>query len=503
MAKLWKCEVCGYIHKGDAPPDQCPVCGVGKELFSVFEVAPNAAGGPAPRAWRCTICDFVEHGEEAPSVCPVCGAERSLFEPHRERTPPRVAADVQRVVILGAGIAGVTAAEQARAASPYVAVTLIGRERRLPYYRLNLTRFLAGELGEEALPLHPPTWYAEQKIDRFEAEVTAIDRKRQEVVVDDGRRLPYDRLVLANGAHAFVPPILGATRERVFTVRGVEDCLAVLAAATERGASQPRCVCIGGGLLGLETAGALGRRGLSITVVEGFGWLLPRQLAEPAARQLEAHLAALGMSIRTSAKVEEIVGDEAAQGVRLAGGEVLPAELVVIAAGVRPNSYLARQTGLEVKNGVIVDDRMFTSDPAILAAGDVAEHRGVVYGLWPTAYAQGLVAGENAVGGSLEYHGAPPSNRLKVLDVDLFSIGQFTAVDGSYSVLERSEGATYRRLVCRDGVLVGANLYGDTGLAQLCKEGVESAAQLATQRELVERAPELARYIEERGTSRA
>lgn len=501
MAKLWKCEVCGYIHKGDAPPDQCPVCGVGKELFSLFEVAP-APTAPAPRAWRCTICDYVEQGEEAPSVCPVCGAERNLFEPHRERESPRVAADVQRVVVLGAGIAGVTAAEQARAASPYVAVTLIGRERRVPYYRLNLTRFLAGELGEEALPLHPPAWYAEQKIDRFEAEVTAIDRKRQEVVVDDGRRLPYDRLVLANGAHAFVPPILGATRERVFTVRSVLDCQAVLAAA--RSGPQPqRCVCIGGGLLGLETAGALGRRGLSITVVEGFGWLLPRQLAEPAARLLEAHLATLGMSIRTGAKVEEIVGDEAVQGVRLAGGEVLPAELVVIAAGVRPNSYLARQTGLEVKNGVIVDDRMFTSDPAILAAGDVAEHRGVVYGLWPTAYAQGLVAGENAVGGSLEYHGVPPSNRLKVLDVDLFSIGEFTPRDGSYAVLEEGEGAHYRRLVCRDGILVGANLYGDTSLAQLCKEAVESAAQLATQRELVERAPELRRYLDERDVSRA
>ncbi len=506
MAKLWKCEVCGYIHKGERAPDQCPVCGVGKELFSIFEVAASAAG-PAPRAWRCTICDHVEQGEEAPSVCPVCGAERSLFEPHKERKPPRVAADVQRIVILGAGIAGVTAAEQARAASPYVAVTLIGRERRVPYYRLNLTRYLAGELGEEALPLHPPAWYADQKIDRFEAEVTAIERKRQEIVVDDGRRLPYDRLVLANGAHAFVPPILGATRERVYTVRSVEDCLAVLAAAKgaqERSDSpQLRCVCIGGGLLGLETAGALARRGLAITVVEGFGWLLPRQLAEPAARLLEAHLGTLGMSIRTSAKVEEIVGDEAAKGVRLASGEVLPAELVVIAAGVRPNSYLARQSGLEVKSGVIVDDRMFTSDPAILAAGDVAEHRGVVYGLWPTAYAQGLVAGENAVGGSLEYRGAPPSNRLKVLDVDLFSIGEFTPRDGSYAVLERSEGAIYRRLVCRDGILVGANLYGDTSLAQLCKEGVEGAAQLATQRELVERAPELARYVEERGTSRA
>jgi nitrite reductase (NADH) large subunit len=500
MAKLWKCEVCGYIHKGDAPPDQCPVCGVGKELFSLFEVAPPSEPSPA-RAWRCTICDFVEQGEGAPSVCPVCGAERNLFEPHRERTTPRVSADVQRVVILGAGIAGVTAAEQARAASPYVAVTLIAREPGDPYYRLNLTRLLAGEIEEAALPLHPPSWYREQKIDLLVGEVTAIDRKRQELALGD-RLVPYDRLVLANGSHAFVPPILGVTREQVFTVRTLEDCRAVLAAVAGR--SDPRrCVCIGGGLLGLETAGALARRGLAVTVVEGFGWLLPRQLAEPAGRLLQSHLERLGMTVRCSAKVEEIVGDETAKGVRLGGGEVLPAELVVLAAGVRPNSYLARQSGLEVKSGVVIDDRMFTSDPAILAAGDVAEHRGAVHGLWPTAYAQGLVAGANAVGGELEFHGLAPSNRLKVLDVDLFSIGQFTPADGSYTVLEHGEGATYLRLVCRDGLLCGANLYGDTSLAQLCKEAVESGAQLATLTELVRRVPALQRYLEERDASRA
>jgi nitrite reductase (NADH) large subunit len=486
----WKCDVCGYVHRGAEPPDTCPVCGVGRELFSRFEVARPAA---APRAhrWRCTVCGHEHVGDEPPDQCSVCGVGRELFEPVPEAgAPPRaLAPDVGRIVIVGAGIAGLTAADEARRLAPDVAITILSKEADHPYYRLNLTRLLAGEVTEESLSLQPEGWYGEQRIELIHAEAASVDRVRQEVCLRDGRILPYDRLVLANGAHPFVPPLPGATRAGVLALRTKDDARAVQQLAVP-GA---RCVCLGGGLLGLEAAGALRRQGVETTVLEGFGWLLPRQLAEPAGRLLQRHVEALGIQVRCSARAEEIVGDERARAVRLAGGEELAADIVLLATGIRPSSYLARRAGLEVKSGVVVDDRLFTTDPAILAAGDVAEHRGVLYGIWPAAYAQGVVAGANAVGGSLEFHGLPPSNRLKVLDVDVYSIGQAQAPDGSYQVLEEQRDGIYLRFVCRDGKLVGANLYGDTELANLVRDAIETGEQLARCTTLLARVPQLER----------
>jgi nitrite reductase (NADH) large subunit len=485
----WKCEVCGYVHTGTEPPDECPVCGVGADMFARFEVAAPAA--PAPRrarAWRCRVCGYVHAGDEPPDECPVCGAGREEFEPEAEAAAPAPAAtEVRRLVIVGGGVAALTAAEHARRAAPGCAITIVGRETGLPYYRLNLTRVLAGEVDEASLVMQPHAWFDDQHIEFRQDEVTAIDRGERALELRGGGTLGYDRLILATGAHPFIPPIGGVDRRGVLPLRTRADARGL----QERARAGAPCVCIGGGLLGLEAAGALARRGLKVTVVEGFGWLLPRQLGEPAGRLLERHLVGLGMTVRCAAKVEAVEGAESVTGVRLATGEVLPAEVVVLSAGVRPNSHLARQSQLDVKSGVIVDDRMVTSDPAIYAAGDVAEHRGVVYGIWPAAFAQGAVAGTNAVGGTAEFKGLPPSNRLKVLAVDVYSIGQVQPADGSYTVLERTTGERYVRLVARDGVLVGANLYGDTSLAGPVKEAVEAGLQIAAAPALRAAFPEL------------
>ena len=196
--------------------------------------------------------------------------------------------------------------------------------------------------------------------------------------------------------------------------------------------------------------------------------------------------------MRCGAQVRELVGAEQVQGVRLADDSVLPAELVIISAGVRPNSYLARQSQLKVKTGVIVDDRMFTSDPAILAAGDITEHRGLLYGIWPAGYAQGVVAGINAVGGDAEFSGIAPSTRLKVLDVDLFSIGQLGLPDASYQLIEEENDGAYRALVCRDSQILGAALVGDTSLASLLTDAIKAEAQLPELPELLGHFPQLA-----------
>lgn len=486
--KTFKCDVCGYIHVGHEPPETCPICGVGPDMFSVVELVKTMEPKPKVTAWRCTICDYIHEGPNPPDECPVCGVGPELFEPVQEETSPAVTANSEgRIVIIGAGIAGMTAAEHARKTAPKADITVVTEEPGLPYYRLNLTRFLAGEVQEKQLVLQERHWFDENQIRLIEGEVSSIDRSSRDVRLADGQSLTFDTLILANGAHPFVPPIPGATKNGVMAFRTLVDARRM----TELAHAGTQCVCIGGGLLGLETAGALAKKGAQVTVVEGFNWLLPRQLPQPAGQLLQRQLEEIGISVRCGIGVLEIVGEDAVSGVRLADGEDLPASLVIMATGVRANSHLGRQCELSVKSGIVVDDRMATSDANIFAAGDVTEHLGVVYGIWPTAYAQGVVAGINAVGGHAEFSGMPPSNSLKVIDTDVFSIGQFQPPDASFAVLEEETDGRYMRFVCRDGRLLGAVLFGDTSLAGTIKDAVEQKTQVLQLTQLTEAIPGL------------
>ena len=492
MTGIWKCEVCGYVHTGQRPAEDCPICGA--ECGAFTEMAGAVASVPSagvPGSWRCNICGYVHEGAEPPGACPVCGAEKNLFE---EQAASAVTGEAQMdagpIVIIGAGIAGMAAAEQARLAEPDVPITLVSAEPGLPYYRLNLTRFLAGEVDEQDLVLQERGWFSRNRIDIIEARADEIDRNGRRVLLRGGREIEYERLILANGSHAFVPPIPGTGLDGVMILRTLQDARTMLGEVSR----VSRVVCIGGGLLGLETAGALAKRGLDVTVIEGNSALLPRQLTEEAGLRLVRHVRETGIAVCTNARVAEIAGSGTVKAVRLRDGSELPADMVVLATGVRPNSSLARLCGLGVRTGVVVDDRMVTSDPDILACGDVAEHLGILYGIWPASFLQGNVAGSNAVGGGAIFSGFPPSNRLKVLDVNLFSIGRFQPPDASYDVFEEDEEGSYRRLVVRDGRIVGANLYGDTELAVLVKDAVENGVQVAELPELLERLPRFSRF---------
>ena len=482
---FWKCEVCGYVHQGDAPPDSCPVCGADRDRFAPLKIMSAPSAPPAAGQWRCTVCDHVVTAGGPPECCPVCGATANLFEPYRPQAAVCREAPVEQLVILGAGVAGITAAETARALAPATRITVLTREEELPYYRLNLTRLLAIEVEEQALPLKPLEWYAEQRIALVVGEAVAIEREERRVRLQAGGAIPYDRLILANGAHPFVPPLPGATRAGVVTLRTLGDTRRILGQLR----AGNRCVCIGGGLLGLETAAALQRHGAAVTVLEGFGWLLPRQLPRQGGGLLQELVEARGIGVCCDAQVKELCGDERVQAVRLADGREFPCDLVVLTVGVRPNSFLARAAGLAVGSGVTVDDRMLSSDPAIFAAGDVAEHRQVVYGIWPAAYAQGVVAGTNAVCGGVEFHGLPPATRLKVMGVELFSAGRISADDGSYRLVEVREGGNYRAILCRDNRCLGGALLGDTALAPVLKEAIESGTQLQERPELLAHFP--------------
>jgi len=406
----------------------------------------------------------------------VCGASAEHFEP---AGLPAVSGDYRgRIVVVGAGIAGVSAAEAARQAAPHAIVNLLSRESVAPYYRLNLTRFLAGDISAGELPLHPAPWYAEHGIDlQLGAEICQADLAAGVVVTTDGRAFPFDRLVLAVGSHPFVPPLEGSDLRGVFTLRTAHDA-EVLLEAVERGG---QVVCIGGGVLGLETAGALARRGAAVTLLESHEWLMPRQLNRRAAMRLETAVQGLGIRLVKEARTAAVVGGEggAVHGVRLVDGTLLPAAVVVITTGVRPNTSLARRLGLDVATGIVVDSRMRASHPAVHAAGDAAEHNGILYGLWGASLAQGMIAGLNAVGAEIAFQGMPRTSALKVLGLDLVSIGQFQPQDGSWVAIDSEDDDSYRHFVFRDGVMTGAILMGQGQLGPAVRKAVESRQSFA------------------------
>jgi len=463
--------MCGYIHQGSELPDCCPICGATPDLFDLQPQVSLPLKQVAVTQWACLNCEYIHHGPDPPENCPVCGLSAAQFEPCR--CSPTAAVSEQEsisIVIVGAGIAGVSAAETIHRESPAAVITLLSKEPDLPYFRLNLTRYLAGDITAGDLFIHPEEWYRQNNIDlRLATELRDIDADNKVLTLSHDNVLTYDRLILAMGSHPFVPPIPGCNRENVTVLRTLRDADAII------GQCRPGlpCVIIGGGVLGLETAGALARRGVSVTLLEGFGWLMPQQLNQAAGDLLATYVSDLGISIRSNARINQIDGDDQVRSVILESGESIPAELVIVTTGVRSNSYLLRRANLEVNQGVVVSDILQTSREEIFAVGDITEHRGVVYGAWAPAQFQGVIAGLNTLGNKAEFAGIPRSNTLKVLDFELFSIGQVHPHDGSFQTFESMEDNQYLWFVFRDGQMVGAILLGDMRLASAIKSLIE------------------------------
>lgn len=321
--KAWKCVVCGFVHRGGVPPDVCPICGAPESEFESYQ-EPTSAVPPTVRQWRCLICGYVHEGNEPPDVCPVCCAGSDEFE-CVERALPSVekANDATRIVIVGAGVAGVSAAESARKTLPQAQITLVNEEDMPPYYRLNLTRRLAGEVSDADLALHPDTWYEEQRIRLLTgSKAVNLDIESNHVELESGEELFFDKLILACGSHPFIPPIPGAEKDGVTTVRSFRDVQMLLAKIK----AETPVVCIGGGILGLETAGALAKSGAQATLIEGFDYLLPRQLNREAAQVLERHVRAMGITIVAASSAKSIDGEQEVESVLLENGLRLPAE---------------------------------------------------------------------------------------------------------------------------------------------------------------------------------
>lgn len=378
-----------------------------------------------------------------------------------------------RVVVIGNGLSGTIFAKTLRELSPGAEITLFGEERHLYYPRPNLIEYLAGNLSEERLFAFSPEWY--QGLDlqlHLDRTIVRIERDSREVVTGAGDRFPYDRLLLATGAYAAVPPFQGADKPGVFTLRTLDDARDILAYQQ----SHPRVAVIGGGLLGLEIARAVKVRGADVSVYEFFSTLLPRQLDAPGAELLKNVIEDFGIAVHLSVTTEEITGRDEAQGMRFKDGTEHPADMVIVAAGVRPRLELAQAAGLETDRGIKVNDRLQTSDPLIYAAGDGTQHRDRVYGIIPASFQQARTAAANVGGSPQIYEGTVPSNTLKVVGVDVTSIGLVNPESGTTREYRRRDPnrGVYKKIVVQDGKLVGAIWMGT-------KQGVSEMNRLVSQ----------------------
>ena len=365
---------------------------------------------------------------------------------------------MEKYVIIGNGVAGVTAAEQIRAHDADGDVTIVTDEETPFYYRIRLNEYLSGDVTEEQLIAKKDSWYADRAVTQeLGVRIVRGDPARKVVTGADGREFPYGRLLIASGSHSFVPPIEGREKKGVFALRSIADARTI--ATWAQGIEE--VVLIGGGLLGLEAGNALRKLGKSVTVVEFFPRLLPRQLDVDGAGRLQAIMEGMGFRFRLGAKTKRITGEGTVRGVELEGGETLEAGMVVVSAGVRPNMELAGSLGLECDKGIKVNGHLETGVADIYAAGDVAEFRGMPYGIWPAAMEQGRIAGTNMAGGDMEYAGTTMANTLKVVGINLASAGNIDAEDEMESRVAIRDDV-YKKLVLEQGKIVGCIMLGDT-----------------------------------------
>lgn len=377
---------------------------------------------------------------------------------------------IRHCVIVGTGVAGAEAAASLRTRDPDCRIRLIGAEPQPFYARIRLGEVVTGRTQPARLILKGPDWYSDRRVDLSTGvRVEALDTQEARLRLSTGESIPYDCVLIATGAAPFVPPIPGADLDGVMTLRDMTGALRL----RERALGRAAAVVVGGGLLGIEAAAALRQIGPTVTVVETAQWLLSRQLDADGASVVRRHLEARGLAFRVGAQVRAILGEGRAEAVALADGETLPADVVLVAAGVRPEVGLALDAGLAVNRGIVVDDRLATSRPGVFAAGDCAEHRSRLYGIWPAAEAQGRAAGASMAGEDPRYEGTTPSTTLKVTDLPVLSVGDVTSGEGREEVLMGE--SSYRKLVRdREGRLVGAILVGDLAERRAILKAVEA-----------------------------
>ena len=374
-----------------------------------------------------------------------------------------------KLVMIGNGMAGVRTLEELLKIAPdQYDISVFGAEPHANYNRILLSPVLAGEMTLKEIMLNDVDWYAANGIRlHLGKKIVKIDRRARRVIAEDGTTEEYERLLLATGSNPFILPIPGKDLEGVLTYRDIGDTNAMI----EASAKFKHAVVIGGGLLGLEAANGLKARGMDVTVVHLADWLMERQLDRTAAAMLQKSLQDRGLKFLLSTQTKALLGGEDGEqgrgrvrALQLADGTEIPADLVCMAVGIKPNDELARSAGIHCNRGVVVNDTMQTYDPRIYAVGECVNHRGIAYGLVAPLFEMAKVCANHlALMGISRYQGSVTSTKLKVTGIDLFSAGNFTgSADSEEILLHDAIGGVYKKLVLQGERIVGGVLYGDT-----------------------------------------
>lgn len=383
----------------------------------------------------------------------------------------------KNIVIIGGGIAALSAIKAIREIDKEINIYVFQDEKYYPYYRIKLTKGLFDNIEESKFLLQKKEWYELNKVNLYlDKEVIAIDIVNNEVKINDGSSLKYDKLLIATGASNFIPPIKGINKKNVFTIRKFEDIEDIKANAKDK----QTVLNIGGGVQGLEAAWAFSKEGKDVIVVEALERLMPRQLDKRASDILKNKIEKCNIRILLNAQVERISGESSVDGVILKDGNKINCDMILYSVGIRSNVKLLENTDVKIKRGVLVNNKMQTNIKNIYAAGDVAELEGQIGGLWTVASEEGKIAGYNMVEKDKEYCIIPPVTMMNAFNISIFSVGNIDEENCEETIIEdKKDEELYKRLFIKDKIIVGAILVGDTKEAMLLKKAVEKKVLLS------------------------
>ncbi|MDR1135186.1 MAG: FAD-dependent oxidoreductase [Clostridiales Family XIII bacterium] len=451
--------------------------GFGKSVMEGKFVAPKKAG-VVKRAWKCLICGEIVYSDEAPAACPVCGVGPEQFVEIEVGDTDFVSASGERFIIIGNGAAGTAACEEIRKRNKNCSIEVFSRESIPAYNRPMLTKGILSELDTLNFFLKPEGWYNENNISlTLNTEVVAINTEKKVISLKNGGTREYDKLIIATGADSFRPPFQGGELEGVFAIRTLADVNAI----QKYMENVNNAVVIGGGVLGLEAAWEIKKTGSNVTVVEGGGGLMRRQLDAKASELLKKAAIKAGVSVFTGEGIAEITGAEKVTGVKLADGTLLNADIVILSTGVRQNVDLAKDAGIQTDRSIEVGDRMETSVADVYACGDCASHNGKNYAIWLQAAEMGKTAGINAVGDESEYEPVVPSNAFNGLGISLFAVGDNGSDSAKkYKTFEiHDEGkGIYEKLYFVNNRFTGGILIGDVSKSAELLNGYKNSETL-------------------------
>lgn len=387
----------------------------------------------------------------------------------------------ERLVLIGNGMAGVATLEQIIKLGGNYEITVIGSEPHPNYNRIMLSYVLEGSQTIDDIVLNSREWYAENGITLHTGvTVTAIDADNHCIITDKGDPIPYDKVIIATGSSSLILPIPGHDKQGVVGFRDIADCHQMMEAA----ATYPKAAVIGGGLLGLEAAKGLVSLGMDVTVVHLMNDLMERQLDSVAAAMLKKELESQGIQFKMGAQTAELQGGERVERLLFNDGTTLEADFVVMAAGIRPNTAVARNSGIETERGILVNDYLQTSMPNVYAVGECVQHRGNCYGLVAPLFEQGMVLAKHICGLNTQpYEGSTVSTKLKISGVDVFSAGVFVENEQQSVITARDDWKkTYKKIILQDNIIVGAVLFGDINdsaqLQKLIRDGAPMTDEL-------------------------